>query len=286
MLVTSKEMLEKACREGYAVPAVNTQGGTYDIIRAACMAAEACGSPIILAHYLSTGAYSGHAWFFKTAQWMAQQVRVPVAIHLDHGDTLENCRQMLDYGFTSIMYDGSGYPMEENACRTNQVIQYAHALGVPVEAEIGQLARLDDRGQVTESANQTDPETVREFLKLCQPDSLAIGIGNAHGFYKGKVDIRVDILEDCREFTRIPFVLHGCTGMDEALIRRAVRAGVAKINFGTQIRCQYVQYLRQGLAEGVDQGHAWRLSRYASGRLEEDITKIIRLAGSEGKSGE
>lgn len=284
MLVTSKEMLEKALREGYAVPAVNTQGGTYDIIRAVCMAAEKTQSPIILAHYLSTGAYSGHEWFFKTAQWMAQQVSVPVAIHLDHGDTLEHCREMLGYGFTSIMYDGSGYPLEENAARTNQVIAEAHAVGVPVEAEIGQLARLNDQGLVTESANTADPDSVREFLTLCQPDSLAIGIGNAHGFYKGEVNIRVEILEQCREFTDVPFVLHGCTGMDETLIRRSVKAGVAKINFGTQIRCQYLEYLRRGLAEGVDQGHAWRLSQYASGCLEEDITQIIRLAGSEGKA--
>lgn len=284
MLVTSKEMLEKALREGYAVPAVNTQGGTYDIIRAVCMAAEKTQSPIILAHYLSTGAYSGHEWFFKTARWMAQQVSVPVAIHLDHGDTLEHCREMLGYGFTSIMYDGSGYLLEENASRTNQVITEAHAVGVPVEAEIGQLARLNDQGLVTENANTADPDSVREFLKLCQPDSLAIGIGNAHGFYKGEVNIRVEILEQCREFTRIPFVLHGCTGMDEALIRRSVKAGVAKINFGTQIRCQYLEYLRRGLADGIDQGHAWRLSQYASGCLEEDITQIIRLAGSEGKA--
>ena len=284
MLVTSKEMLEKACREGYAVPAINTQGGTYDIIRAICLAAQKERSPVILAHYLNTGAYSGHQWFYETARWMAEQVDVPVAIHLDHGDTYEHCEEMLGYGFTSLMYDGSMYPLEENARRTNEVIALAHAKGIPVEAEIGQLARLDDQGRITESAGRTNPESVREFLKLCTPDSLAIGIGNAHGFYKGKPDIRVEILEACREFTDIPFVLHGCTGMDEALIRRSVKAGVAKINFGTQVRCQFVQYLRDGLAEGVDQGHAWRLSKYASERLEEDIVQIIRLAGSSGKA--
>jgi len=284
MLVTTKEMLEKACREGYAVPAINTQGGTYDIIRAVCMAAEKTGSPVILAHYLSTGAYSGHQWFYETAKWMAQQVDVPVAIHLDHGDTLAHCREMLGYGFTSLMFDGSMHPLEENARLTNEVIALAHKTGIPVEAEIGQLARLDDQGNVTESAGRADPDTVREFLKLCQPDSLAIGIGNAHGFYKGKPDIRVEILEECRAFTDIPFVLHGCTGMDEQLIHRAVKSGVAKINFGTQIRCQFVQYLKDGLYEGVDQGHAWRLSQYASSRLEGDIEGIIHLAGSAGKA--
>lgn len=284
MLVSPQEMLQKAYLGGYAVPAINTQGGTYDIIRAVCLAAERSGSPIILAHYLSTGAYSGHQWFAETAKWMANQVSVPVAIHLDHGDTFAHCIEMLRYGFTSVMYDGSAYPLEENASRTNLVIEAAHAVGVPVEAEIGELARLNDQGSIVGSSNAADPDNVRRFLTLCNPDSLAIGIGNAHGFYKGPVNIRVDILERCREFTDIPFVLHGCTGMDEALIRRATAAGVAKINFGTQIRYQFVDYLRKGLEMGIDAGHAWRLSQYASDQLIPDIQKIITLAGSEGKA--
>ena len=280
MLVTTKEMLGKALAGHYAVPAINTQGGTYDIIRAICLAAEKKRSPVILAHYLSTGAYSGHQWFFETAKWMAEQVTVPVAIHLDHGDTFEHCIEMLRYGFTSLMYDGSAYGVEENAERTNQVIRAAHAVGVPVEAEIGELARLDDQGRITGESNVADPEQVRRFLKLCQPDSIAIGIGNAHGFYKGPVNIRLDVLAACRAMTDIPFVLHGCTGMDEATVRSSIDYGVAKINFGTQIRVQYVDYLRQGLEEKADQGHAWRLSQYACERLIPDIEKIIELAGS------
>ena len=280
MLVTTGEMLKKALTGHYAVPAINTQGGTYDIIRAICLAAERKHSPVILAHYLSTGAYSGHQWFFETAKWMAEQVTVPVAIHLDHGDTFEHCIEMLRYGFTSIMYDGSAFGVEENAERTNLVIRAAHSVGVPVEAEIGELARLNDQGQITGSSNVADPEMVREYLRLCQPDSLAIGIGNAHGFYRGPVNIRLDVLEQCRAFTDLPFVLHGCTGMDEATIRKSIDYGVTKINFGTQIRAQYIEYLRQGLQEGVDQLHAWRLSQYASNRLIPDIEHIIDLAGS------
>ena len=280
MLVTTGEMLKKALTGHYAVPAINTQGGTYDIIRAICLAAERKRSPVILAHYLSTGAYSGHQWFFETAKWMAEQVTVPVAIHLDHGDTFEHCIEMLRYGFTSIMYDGSAFGVEENAERTNLVIRAAHSVGVPVEAEIGELARLNDQGQITGSSNVADPEMVREYLRLCQPDSLAIGIGNAHGFYRGPVNIRLDVLEQCRAFTDLPFVLHGCTGMDEATIRKSIDYGVTKINFGTQIRAQYIEYLRQGLQEGVDQLHAWRLSQYASNRLIPDIEHIIDLAGS------
>ena len=277
-------MLKKAYEEKYAVPAINTQGGTYDIIRAICLAAEEMDSPIILAHYASTGAYSGHQWFVETAKWMARQVSVPVAIHLDHGDNYDQCIQMLMYGCTSIMFDGSMLSLEENAAATNKVIDACHAVDVPVEAEIGQLARLTDEGKIMGSANITDPESVKRFLVLCHADSLAIGIGNAHGFYKEPVEIRVDILEKCRAFTDIPFVLHGCTGMDHAMIRRSMQAGVAKINFGTQIRCQYVQYVNEGLANGVDQGHAWRLSQFVSDKLTGDIKDIIRLAHSEGRA--
>lgn len=284
MLTTTTDILRKAYTGHYAIPAINTQGGSYDIIRSICLAAEELRSPIILAHYTSTGAYSGHDWFYQTAKWMADQVSVPVAIHLDHGASLEECVQMIKLGFTSIMYDGSAFDVEKNAMATNEVIRVCHAVGIPVESEIGELARLDDHGKLTGSSNKADPEMVKKYLSLCQPDSLAISIGNAHGFYKGEVDIDVEILEKCREFTDIPFVLHGCTGMDEKLIRRSLNCGVSKINFGTQIRYQYVKYIEEGIQNGVDQGHAWRLSQYASNALMKDIMDIIRLAGSEGRA--
>lgn len=284
MLTTTHEMMQKAYQGHYAIPAVNTQGGTYDIIRAVCMAAEELKSPVILAHYVNTGSYSGHDWFYETAKWMAEKVSVPVAIHLDHGDSFERCMEMLKLGFTSVMFDGSALPLEENAAATEEVAKVCRAFGVPLEAEIGELCRLDDLGNKMGSSNIADPETVRRYLELCSPDSLAIGIGNAHGFYNGPVDIRVEVLEECRKFTDIPFVLHGCTGMDEALIRRSIESGVTKINFGTQVRTQYIQYLKEGLDQGLDGGHAWKLSQYAEGRLREDIKDMIRLAGSEGKA--
>lgn len=283
MLVTNKEQLQHASKNGYAIPAINTQGGNYDIIWSICRAAEELNSPIILAHYVSTGAYSGHDWFVNVAKWCANKVSVPVSIHLDHGDSFEICMEALKLGFTSLMIDGSTQPIEENANVTNEVIQTARCFGVPVEAEIGELLRLDDQGVALENKNVVDPETVRQFLSLCQPDSLAIGIGNAHGYYRGKPDIRLDVLEEVRKFSDIPLVLHGCTGMEESIIKKAIELGVAKINFGTEVRYKYTQYYEEALKTD-HQGHSWKISQMVNDKLTEDIKKIILLAGSNGRA--
>ncbi len=284
MIVNSKEMLIHARKEGYAVPAVNTQGGNFDIIRAICLAAEQMDSPIILAHYISTGAYAGDDWFKEVAEHWAGKVKVPVAIHLDHGDSFETCKKCVDLGFTSIMIDGSPLDLEENARLTNQVIDLCGKKGIPVEAEIGALIRLDDTGTAVTSPNIVDPEEVYKFLQLCQPDSLAIGIGNAHGFYNTAPDIRLDVLEKVRVFSDIPLVLHGCTGMNEDIIKKAILLGVAKINFGTQIRYQYVEHLQSTITEMDHKGHSFMIMNRASDMLIEDVKKIIELSGSFGKA--
>lgn len=284
MLVTNKENLIQAVKSGYAIPAINTQGGNYDIIWATCRAAEELKSPIILAHYVSTGAYSGNDWFVEVCKWCANKVSVPVSIHLDHGADVEICKEALELGFTSIMIDGSTRPVEENAALTNEVISMANAYNVPVEAEIGELLRLDNLGTVMENKNIVNPEEVRNFLRLCQPDSLAIGIGNAHGYYKGEPDIHLDVLKAVREFTDIPLVLHGCTGMKEDIVKKAITLGVAKINFGTEIRYKYVEHYAEAFNTLEHQGHSWKLSQYANDKLTEDIKNIIRLAGSHGKA--
>ena len=283
MLTNNLEQLKKASREGYAIPAINTQGGNYDIIMGICKAAEEMRSPIILAHYVSTGAFSGHDLFVNVAKWCANKVSVPVSIHLDHGDGFPICMEALRLGFTSVMIDGSTRPIEENAALTQSVVDVAKYFGVPVEAEIGELQRLDN-GVVQENKNVADPQQVREFLRLCSPDTLAIGIGNAHGYYKGKPDIKLDVLREVRKFTDIPLVLHGCTGMEESIVKEAISLGVAKINFGTEIRYKYVQHYEEALRQLDHQGHSWKLSQYASNALCEDVKAIIRLSGSEGKA--
>jgi len=283
MLVTSKELVLDAQKKGYAVPAINTQGGNYDIIRSICYAAEEMRSPVILAHYVSTGEYSGHDWFAEVCKWLANKVTVPVAIHLDHGDSFDTCMMALKNGFTSVMLDCSMESIEDNARHTNEVIKVCHAFGIPVEAEVGELVRLDSAGSVMDNKNIANVEDVKKFLKDCSPDMLAVGIGNAHGFYNGEPLIRLDILREVRKITNIPLVLHGCTGMPDDTVKEAISIGVAKINFGTLIRHKYVEYMKEGIETLNHQGHSWKISQYASKKLEGVIKEIIELSGSQNK---
>jgi len=283
MLTNNMEMIRDAQKRGYAIPAINTQGGNYDIIRAICSAADALRSPIILAHYTATGTYSGDNWFVEVCKWMASKVSVPVSIHLDHGDSFETCMRALKLGFTSVMIDGSDKPIKENIRLTNDVIRVAKSFDVPVEAEVGELLRLDGTGGHLENKNTANVDEVREFLEGCQPDTLAVGIGNAHGYYNGTPDIKIEILEQIREFSDIPLVLHGCTGMDNSTIKRAIKAGVCKINFGTHIRYKYVELFQEGINNLDHNGHSWKISQYAEEKLQQEIKDIIMLSGSNGK---
>lgn len=284
MLTTSKDIITHAFENGYAIPAINTQGGTYDIIMSICKAAEAKKSPIILAHYTLTGQYSGDDWFAEVAKWCASKVSVPVVIHLDHSDNFDLCVKCLKYGFTSIMYDGSSLPVETNAKNTNEIIRVCRALNIPVEAEVGRLLPSSLEGDFEAAKNVVDVNDVKAFLNLCTPDTLAVGIGNAHGFYKGKPYIQLDVLKECREYSDIPLVLHGCTGIPDETVKEAISLGVSKINFGTLIRHKYLELFKEGIDTLDHQGHTWKVSKYASERLEKAVSEIIDLSGSAGKA--
>jgi ketose-bisphosphate aldolase len=211
-------------------------------------------------------------------------VSVPVAIHLDHGDKFETCMNALKCGFTSIMLDCSAESIEDNIMHTNEVMKVCHAFDIPVEAEVGELVRLDNTGAVMDNKNIAKIEDVKRFLDGCTPDMLAVGIGNAHGFYKGKPLIRLDVLKQVRDVTDVPLVLHGCTGMPDETVREAISIGVAKINFGTLVRHKYVEYYKEAIDTMDHQGHSWKLSQFAEKKLEGVIKEIIELSGSAGKA--
>ena len=284
MIVPSGDLVLDAQKRGYTVPAINTQGGNYDIIRAIVEAAEELRSPVMLAMYVANVHYYGMEWFAEVGRWLGERASVPVVLHLDHGDSFENCVRALRLGFSSVMLDCSTESIEENVRKTAEVIRAAHAVGVSVEAEVGELQRMGEDGGIAENKNLASVEDVRAFTAGCKPDLLAVGIGNAHGFYKGRPDIRLDILQDIRRVTDIPLVLHGATGIPEEDVKTAIRIGITKINFGTLVRHRYLDFYREGLETLKHGGHSWMVARHACERLKEVIKDIIRLSESDGKA--
>lgn len=274
-LVTTKEMFEKAYKGGYAIGAFNVDN--IDLMKAVLRAAEAKKSPVIIA--ISSGAlqFMGGEIIRKTLDVMLKtEITVPVALHLDHGKSVELCKQCVDFGFTSVMIDASAYDFEKNIEMTKEVVEYAHAHGVVVESELGSIAGVEEDVNVADKyANYTHPADVFEFVKRTNIDSLAIAIGTLHGAFKfkpgQKPQLRFDILEEIeKELPGFPLVLHGASsvprkyldilnqyggameeaiGIPEPMLRDAARHAVCKINVGTDIRVAYVGGMRKALVE-------------------------------------
>ncbi len=280
MLCTNLDQLRRARREGYAVPAINTQGGNYDIIMAICKAAEALKSPVILAHYVSTGAYSGHDWFYQVAKWCAQKVSVPVSIHLDHGSDFEICMEALRLGFTSLMIDGSTLPFDGNVTLTRQVVEMAS--GLPVEAELGTVGGKEDTHEA--QAQYTDPDEAAEFVRLTGITSFAVAIGTAHGVYKGEPKLDLNRLSEVRARVDIPLVLHGTSGVPEDQVRECIRRGICKVNYATELRMVFTAGVKKAMEENPS---AFDPKKYLGpGRkaVMERVRELIRLCGSDGKA--
>jgi len=283
-LTPSAPLVQKA-REGcYAVPCVNTSGGDYDLVRAVVEVAEEERSPIILAAYAGNTEYQGIEYAGRVMRHWAEQASVPVAVHLDHGKESDHVWQALDAGFTSVMFDGSKLPIEENLKITREVVARAKPMDVSVEAEVGELLRLGPDGSQPEPKNLADPGEVERMSKESGIDMLAVGIGNAHGFYKGKPNIRLDLLEKLQAVSAVPLVMHGTTGIPEDVLRRAIEIGMAKVNLGTLIRTHHVENLAAVIAENEHEGHPWRVRRDAMARVKPDIKTLIRWVGSGGNA--
>lgn len=282
-LVSSKEIILDAYKNGYAIAALNSNGGNYDIMRACLETAAETRSPILIQCYVNNGKYAGLGYIAHSVRYLIDQFApgIPVALHLDHGMTYADCVEAIRAGFTSIMCDGSKLPLEENIALTNKVCEMAHAVNIPVEAELGHLL-----------SGESDPnnpsivkvDEVKKFVASVPVDYLAVAIGNSHGYYKGDPKINIPRLKECRAVTTIPLVLHGCTGMPEQQVRDCIKNGMAKINFGTMLRTNYLKYYNEAYTTTDHMNHPWRCSKFAKDKLKEDVRGILSLTGSEGKA--
>lgn len=277
-------LVKKGYENGYGVAQINTNGGTYELTRAIVETMEELNSPVILGAYEANLQYRGYEYAAMQMRWFAERAKVPVAIHLDHGQSLDACRRAIEAGFTSVMIDGSHLPLDENIEQTGKVVEMARPHGITVEAEVGELQKLNPDGSMSEVKNLSSPEEVRRMSTEIDIDMLAVGIGNAHGFYKEAPDIRFDLLEEMAKVSAVPLVLHGTTGLSREVVRKSVSMGMAKVNLGTVIRKRCIDYTAEVIAEDRHQGHPWRVNQEVKERIKTEMREIVEFIGSEGKA--
>jgi len=294
-LVTTTEMFKKAYEGGYAIGAFNVNN--MEIIQGITEAAKEENAPLILQVSAGARRYANHTYLVKLVEAAIEETDLPIALHLDHGDSFEICKACIDGGFTSVMIDGSHLPFEENIKLTKQVVDYAHERGVVVEGELGRLAGVEDDVNVSEEdAVYTNPDEVEEFVERTGVDSLAIAIGTSHGAYKfkGEAKLRFDILEEIqRRLPGFPIVLHGASsipqkyvdiinkyggdmpgakGVPEDMLRKAASMAVCKINIDSDLRLAMTATIRQFMAENPE---AFDPRQYL-GPAREAIKEIVR----------
>ena len=307
-LVTTKKMFEDAYKGGYAIGAFNVNN--MEIIQGITQAAKKLNAPLILQVSKGARAYANHTYLVKLVEAAEKETGLPIALHLDHGPDFETCKSCIDGGFTSVMIDGSHLPYEENVALTKKVVDYAHAHGVVVEGELGQLAGIEDDVNVSaENASFTDPEQVYDFVTRTGVDSLAIAIGTSHGAYKfkpgQKPQLRFDILEEVsKKLPGFPIVLHGASsvipefveqinqyggkmpdaiGIPEDMLRQAATMAVCKINIDSDLRLAMTAAIRKHFAEHPDHFDPRQYLKPAreaiEGMVEHKINTVLGCAG-------
>ena len=309
-LVGTKEMFEKAYKEGYAIGAFNVNN--MEIIQGITEAAAEEKAPLIL--QVSNGArkYANPIYLKKLVEAAVYDTGLPIALHLDHGDSFELCKDCIDSGFTSVMIDGSKYSFEDNIALTRQVVEYAHAHDICVEGELGTLAGIeDDVNVIAEDSSYTRPDQVEEFVERTGVDSLAIAIGTSHGAYKFKPGhkpmLRFDILEEVeKRLPGFPIVLHGASsvpqewvkvvnefggqmpdaiGIPEELLAKAAKMAVCKINIDSDLRLVCTASIREHLVEHPDHFDPRQYLKPARENIKELVRhKIVDVLGCNGKA--
>ena len=320
-LVTTTEMFKKAYNGGYAVGAFNVNN--MEIVQGITEACREEKAPVILQVSKGARAYANHTYLVKLVEAAVIECpEIPIALHLDHGDSFETCKSCIDGGFTSVMIDASSKSFEENIAITKKVVEYAHDHGVVVEAELGSLAGIEDEVKVSaECASYTRPEEVEEFVSKTGCDSLAIAIGTSHGAYKFTPEqctvneqgilvppaLRFDVLEEVtKRLPGFPIVLHGSSsvpqeyvamvnanggkmpnaiGVPEEQLRKAASLSVCKINIDSDLRLAMTGTIRQFFDEHPDKFDPREYLKPARANIKELVRhKLVDVLGCAGKA--
>jgi len=300
------EILKDANQRGYAVGAFNVNN--LEMAQAIFWAAEDEHSPVILQCSENAAKYAGFDFLSNIVKVGASKAPVPVALHLDHGKSLEACITCIRHGFTSVMIDGSHLPFEGNVTTTKQVVDIAHVVGVSVEAELGRLGGIEDSVAVDEKdAMLTDPQEAKQFIEQTGVDALAVAVGTSHGAYKFKGDAKLDLgrIKEIKRLTGAALVLHGASGVlpsliekankygaklegvrgvPEESIKEAISYGVNKINIDTDMRLAFTSAVREVLYTKPTDFDPRKVVGPARDSIREVVRGKMQLFGSSGKA--
>ena len=281
-LVNAKYLCDKAADKGFGIPALNNNGGSYDIGRAIIEASEELQSPLIIQCYEPNLEYCGYDYAGTLIKFLAADTTVPISIALDHGKTPESVFRAVKAGFTHVMIDYADKPLEENVRGTQEIIRLVRPLGISVEAEIGHIIKSSDDSSAR--APKVSVEEAVEFTSKVDVDLLAVADGSTHGIFKKQTGLDFKLVSKIRAAVKPPLVQHGTCGISMADISKVVKAGMTKINFGEGLRMNYIRYFNEFIQTLNHEHHVWRIARAAKDKLKKDIKEIIRAVGSEGKA--
>jgi fructose-bisphosphate aldolase class II len=272
-------MVRQARKEGYAVAAINILN--HLTFSAVVEAAARTRSPVIIQTSVATVKALKPANLAALARTVIDPAPVPVALHLDHCQTIEMCNLCCDLGWDSVMFDGSHLSYEENIKQTKIVRQYAQSKGVDVEGEVGVIAGVEDDISHDIASLAGFEDTIR-YIRETGVDAIAPAIGTAHGVYSGTPNINFDLVKQLAGATDCPVVVHGGTGLDDATFRRLVELGASKINISTALKMVYTGSVRQYLNEN-EKVNPLKLDEFVTGKVIELAESLFKLFGSAGK---
>lgn len=278
----TKHMLLHAQQHQYAVPAFNIHN--LETIQVIVETAEELRSPVILAATPGTFNYGGRDYIQAIVEAAARRSTVPIALHLDHHETLEDIQASVELGTRSVMIDASHHPFQDNIAIVNEVVEYAHAHDATVEAELGRLGGQED-DLVVDVADSfyTDPSSAQTFVEQTGIDSLAVAIGTAHGLYKSEPKLDFERLADIRKIVDIPLVLHGASGIPAADVRRCIGLGCCKVNIATELKIPFSGALRQYLMEHPEANDPRKYMAPAKQVMKQVVAEKIQMCMSEGR---
>ncbi|WP_319370005.1 class II fructose-bisphosphate aldolase [uncultured Ilyobacter sp.] len=280
-LVNSKELVDDAFKKGYAVPGFNA--GHMEFIKAIIDVADEMRSPVIIQVGHTEIDYAGGKNIVDMVKNFGEDKNIKAAIHLDHGPDMRIVLECIRNGFSSVMYDGSMLPFEENISKTKEIVDVSDKLDISVEGELGSIGGTSEWGEKIHDDYQTDPVLAGEYVKKTGVNSLAIGIGNVHGLYKGTPKLDFELLKNIAENTNIPLVLHGGSGIPEADIKKAISMGISKINVSSQLRKAFITGMKEYMEENPKGNMTINIMERGYEKVKDEIRSIIKIFGCENR---